>query len=226
MFKKVFSLKTKDLLFLLCSYIIIITLAIIFKVSIIATMSSLFGMTAVIYNSSGKKICFLFYIIHCILYAIQSFISKMYGELIIYSIYLTPLYFISFIDYIKGKVNSNNDIRFLNIKTLCLIIALITTITVCYGFVLKAIDSTLPFFNSLLTALTITCGFLTAKRYYHQWFLWLFLCVAAITTWSLTLKNDMSGLAFVLQNSLCIILNINGLLAWNKMIKENNIKKQ
>lgn len=226
MFKKVFSLKTKDLLFLLCSYIIIITLAIIFKVSIIATMSSLFGITAVIYNSSGKKICFFFYIIHCILYAIQSFISKMYGELIIYSIYLTPLYFISFINYIKGKVNSNNDIRFLNIKTLCLIIALIITITVCYGFVLKAIDSTLPFFNSLLTALTITCGFLTAKRYYHQWFLWLFLCVAAITTWSLTLKNDMSGLAFVLQNSLCIILNINGLLAWNKMIKENNIKKQ
>ena len=224
-FKTLFSLKIKDIIFLLFSYIIIITLGIIFKVNIIATISSLFGMTAVIYNSEGKKICFIFYIIHTTLYALQAFNSKLYGELIIYLVYLTPLYLISLIKFIKGnKEQTNNEINFIKTKTLIIIIFLICIITIGYGFVLKELNSNLPFLNSLLTALTITCGFLTAKRYYNQWFFWLSLCVVAITTWSLTLsKDDMSGLAFVIQNSLCIILNINGLLSWNKMIK-NTIK--
>lgn len=216
------KLKLKDTLFLLMCYIIIITLAIIFKVNLIATISSLFGMTAVIYNSSGKKICFLFYIFHCSLYAVQAFISKMYGELIIYSIYLTPLYIYSFILFIKGKQKENTkDIKYIDIKMLLIILGLIIVITIGYGFILQTIGSNLPFLNSCLTALTISCGYLTAKRYYHQWHFWLALCVVAIVTWSLTLsKDDMSGLAFVIQNSLCIILNINGLLSWKKMIKE------
>lgn len=218
------KLKLKEIIFLIISYIIIITLAIIFKINWIAAISSIFGMTAVIYNSSGKKICFLFYIVHCVLYAVQAYISKMYGELIIYSIYLTPLYIVSFIFFIKGtKSNNSMDIKYLDMKIFLIIIGLIAFITIGYGFILQKIGSNLPFFNSCLTALTITCGYLTAKRYYHQWHFWLALCVVAIVTWSLTLsKEDMSGLAFVIQNSLCIILNVNGLLLWKKMIKESN----
>lgn len=217
----ILKLNKKSNIFLISSYIITIVLSIIFKINILAVIASLFGITAVLYNSSGKKVCFSFYIIHCILYAINAFFSKMYGELIIYSIYLTPLYTYSFICFIKGKENKERDICFLNKHQTILIITFNLILTIIYGFILKAMNSELPFLNALLTSLSLTCGFLTAKRYYHQWYFWLIYSFMAMLTWGIMVYNGSSnGLAFVCQNLLCFILNIEGLFSWKKIINK------
>lgn len=217
----IFKLNKKSLFFLIISYIITIVLAIIFRITILAVTASLLGITAVLYNSSGKKICFAFYIAHCILYAINAFLSKMYGELIIYSIYLTPLYIYSLICFIKGSNDKKQDIQFLNIKHTLLIIIFNIILTIIYGLILKSITSELPFLNALLTSLSLTCGFLTAKRYFHQWYFWLVYSLMAMLTWGIVVYNGSSnGMAFVCQNILCFILNIEGLLSWKKIIKE------
>lgn len=221
----ILKLNRKSLIFLIISYVVTIVLAIIFKITILALAASLLGITAVLYNSSGKKICFAFYIVHCILYAINAFSSKMYGELIIYSIYLTPLYAYSLICFIKGNNDKKQDIQFLNIKHIFLIIALNIILTIIYGLILKSITSELPFLNALLTSLSLTCGFLTAKRYFHQWYFWIVYSLMAMLTWGIVVFNGSSnGMAFVCQNLLCFILNIEGLLSWRKIIKDELIK--
>lgn len=219
--KKTLSLCKYQVLILICTYIILFVSCFIFNGSVIETTISCFSITGIIYNTSRKRICFLFFSIYAIGYGVISLINKLYGETIINFLYMFPFYIYSFFKFNKTNTDTDYSIKQLSLFQRFLLVLVILSITLLYGYILKLMGSRLPFLNALLSAFTISCGFLTSKGYLEQWVFWIAVNIASIISWTLTLINGESGLSFIILNIICILLNIQGFVSWLKNAKKD-----
>ena len=212
--------KVYEWIFLLLCVAAFISLGVIYHSPILELISVFLGLAAVSLNLKRKKYAFFVYSFYVLFYGIVSFIEKQYGEAILNIFYNLPVYLFTLYKYYirdrkQGEEKSDFSIKQLSKKNLIIIICLIPVITIAYGFILKSINSALPFLNALSTSFALVACYLASKASLSQWIFWILYSACLVAIWTINyFSQDGTGLLYLVLNAVYIIINLYGLITW------------
>ena len=205
------------------SLIIIVVFSFAFKVGILKILFSLLGVIMLLFVSKGWIIGEFFSLAYMTLYAIISYFSHYYGEMIISIFISLPISIFTFINWIKHPKNKGEqEIRISslsNFSMLCIITFSILLFIPLY-FLLKyfntpnLIISTLSIIASLIASLLL----LFRSHYYALFFILNDIIVMIL--WILLCKIDISNLMMVITFLISLVFDIYGLINWSKIKKK------
>lgn len=211
-----------DIIFYALSITLIVISGIVFKAYWVSFLVSIIGITAGILNMKANKYSYVLYVAQVMLYAYVSYHNKFIGETILAVFYLLPVYAYSAIKWIRAS-RKNPGVQIFKITKKIIIILAIAgvVVTAGYGYILKLLNSDLPYINALGTFTSVAAGFLSARRIKEQWYFWIAYSIIFSGIWISTLSSDTSQMTLVLQNIPFLYINIVGLIKWNRMYKES-----
>ena len=98
------------------SIIIVSLVGIFFKSDLLTTSCSIVGIITALLLAKGKNLGQVFGLLITILYSIVSFKNKYYGEVLIYTLLMLPMYVIGIITWINHKNEKTNSVEINSIK--------------------------------------------------------------------------------------------------------------
>lgn len=212
-----------DIVFYVASMTLLVVTGIIFKAAVISFIISVVGVTAGFMNMKANKYCYLFYIVQVALYSYVSWKNRFIGEAVLNAFYLLPLYVYSAFKWLKKNDMPAEFQIFKITKKLLIILALAgIVITTGYGYVLNLLNSNLPYVNALATFISIAAGYLSSRRIKEQWYFWVAASIIFSVIWISTLGKDTSQITLIFQNIPYVILNVMGLIKWNKLYNQHH----
>lgn len=182
--------------------------------------AGLTGVICVVLTGKGKLSSYIFGLVNVILYALISFESKYYGEVMLNALYFLPMQFVGWSMWKKHMNTVTKEVIKTKLSVQFEIILLITSV-VCifgYGILLQKIGGNLPFVDSVSTCLSVLAMYLSVKRLMEQWVIWIVVNIATIYMWVIDYLNGGTDIAVLLM--WCIFL-INAIFMWVKWYKES-----
>jgi len=219
--------KTWDLyekIWLLISTIIIVTLSIYWKDSIIGVIASLTGIWCVVLIAKGKISNYYFGILNVTSYAFVAFHQQYYGEVMLNLIYFLPMQFVGIYLWTKKQTNKTSDnvkVVYMNNKQRVIWIIITIAATVLYGFILKKLGGNLPFIDSSSTVMSIIAMILMVFVFVEQWVLWILVDIVSIIMWIAVMLKGGNDIAILIMWTAFLINAIYGLFNWIKLEKQN-----
>lgn len=211
-------------IWLLISTIIIITLSIYWKDSIIGVIASLTGVWCVILIAKGKISNYYFGILNVTTYAYVAFHQQYYGEVMLNLIYFLPMQFIGIYLWTKKRTSKTTDsvkVVYMNNKQRIIWTIITIVAIVLYGFVLKKLGGNLPFIDSSSTVMSIIAMILMVFVFVEQWILWILVDVVSIIMWVVVMLKGGNDIAILIMWTAFLINAIYGLFNWIKLEKQN-----
>ncbi len=184
-------------------------------------VSSLIGVTALIFVSKGDVLGQVITVIFAVFYGIISFKLKYYGEMITYLGMTAPIALISVISWIKNPY-SKHQVRVSKMtKTKWIILLILTSvITVAFYFILKALGnaslvvSTISIFTSFLAAS------LTTLRSEYYAIAYSANDIVLIILWTVATVDNIQYLPMVMCFAVFLANDIYGYINWRKIRKQ------
>ncbi len=202
--------------------LIITGLSIYWKDSLMGIISALTGVICVICTGKGKLSAYAFGLVNCVLYAIISYNSKLYGEAMLNAIYYVPMQFVGFFAWKNNINNETKEVKKLHmtvrIRIMWLIVIFATT--VIYGYFLKYWGDAMPFVDSFTTVASVVAMIVSVKMYSEQWWIWIAVDVFSVIMW---LKDYLSGNDNIATLLMWIVYLLNAVLMLIKWEKEANV---
>lgn len=211
-------------IWLLISTIIIITLSIYWKDSIIGVIASLTGVWCVILIAKGKISNYYFGILNVTTYAYVAFHQQYYGEVMLNLIYFLPMQFIGIYLWTKKRTSKTTDsvkVVYMNNKQRIIWTIITIFAIVLYGFVLKKLGGNLPFIDSSSTVMSIIAMILMVFVFVEQWILWILVDVVSIIMRVVVMLKGGNDIAILIMWTAFLINAIYGLYNWIKLEKQN-----
>lgn len=188
--------------------------------SVLSFLSSLLGLTSLIFMAKGNFIGLFFGIAFAIIYAVFAYVQRYFGEMIIYTFIYLPLKVTAIISWIKNKFGKNTlEVKINSIKLwewVCSLI-LITSSTIGFYFLLKKwnTDNLIISTISLIPSLAATYCMLRRSEYYS-------LCyivndIIMVILWSCKLKLSLEALPSVIAFSFFILNDLYSFINWRKI---------
>lgn len=206
------------------AYLVLIFIYIFFKSGTFEFLGSVFLLSGVILNTKGIRFWFLFSGIGVLIYSYVAFKNRLYSEVIINILYMTPVQIWGYIKWKKDNENNLNlQVKSLEKKHIIFIILFVISLTSIYGYFLLEINNTLPFLSAFATACSVLGATFAAKKIKQQFVFWILNNIALVIIWFYTLNGTTVQLPILIINIIFILININGLRFWDKMYKQQNI---
>lgn len=208
-----------NLLFFVVPAIAVITMAIIFRSSVISTLVSLVCLFGCFVNGSRWKYFFIVTGAGALCYALFALFNRYYGEAIVNGLYALPFYVIGSLvrmKNIKEGKGSGNPLERVPwiVKGLVLVAFLVG-----YYFLLRALGSEEVILNTIATGLVMLAIYFSVARSPWQWVFWLVDSALVAILWSPWIKG-VENLPLFILNLSYIILDIYGLVrsrdGWKK----------
>lgn len=196
------------------------SLGVILHTGWLEIIASTIGVLSCILNTKRNNICFFFYVVYAVIYGISALLNKQYGEMSLFFGLNLPLYIITIYKlYFKKKTGKNdmdaNYIYSMNKVELILVICIIPVATVGYGFLLKYLDSRLPFLNACCTSVCAFATYFGSKKKKEQWLFWICYSIMSSYIWIYNyVVFHESGLIYLILCVICLALNIRGVISW------------
>lgn len=215
--------KKWEIIWLLIATAVILGVSVYWKDSIIGIVAALTGIWCVILTGKGKLSSFWFGTVNTVLYAIVAWKARYWGEVMLNLIYYVPMNFVGMYMWSKNMDETTEEVlkKRLSFKNSIVAYLCVVVGTVGYGVVLKFLNGTLPFIDSMSTVFSIFAQFLCVKRYMEQWVLWVIVDVVTVIMWIYAFVNGTGDMATVLMWSIYLINAIFMLLKWAKDTKKN-----
>lgn len=215
--------KKWEVIWLLSATAVILGLSIYWKDSAVGIVAALTGIWCVILTGKGKLSSFWFGTINTVLYAIVAWQAKYWGEVMLNLLYYLPTNFIGLYMWSKNMNNSTDEVvkKRLSLKSSIIAYGSIIVATFGYGFVLKLMNGTLPFVDSMSTIFSIFAQILCIKRCMEQWVLWIVVDVVTVGMWTYAFINKTGDIATVLMWTIYLINGIIMLIKWLKDSKKS-----
>lgn len=142
-------------------------------------------------------------------------------------IYYVPMNFVGIYMWSKNMDQGTEEVvkKRLSAKNSVIAYSCVIVGTLGYGFVLKMLNGTLPFIDSMSTVFSVFAQFLCVKRYMEQWVLWIVVDVVTVIMWTYAFINGTGDMATVLMWSIYLLNAIIMLLKWKNDTKENGIEE-
>lgn len=186
-------------------------------------ISSIIGVTALIFLSKGNVLGQIISVIFSIFYGMISFSYKYYGELITYVFMTMPMAIISIVAWVKNPF-SKNEVKIvdLNKKSIYQLMLFTILVTIIFYFVLKALNTT----NLLISTFSVTTSFaavfLTAKRSKYYALVYGLNDVVLVIMWTLASLDNIVYVPMIVCFSCFLINDVYAFINWGKLQKNQN----
>lgn len=204
--------------------ILIVTFFCIFdRKDFLNLISSLIGITALIFCAKGNPIGQALVIVFSALYGIISFGFAYYGEMITYLGMTAPMALISLISWVRhpnGENRSEVKIRSLNKLDIIIMIPATIAVTVIFYFILRAFGTA----NLLTSTVSVTTSFAAAylafKRSPYYAVAYILNDIILIVLWSMAAAENISYISVIACFAAFLINDVYTFINWKKMQKK------
>ncbi len=213
--------KPLEVVWLCVASVIILSLSIYWKDSIIAIISALTGVWCVILTGKGKLSSFFVGTINTVLYAYIAFGAKYYGDVMLNMLYYLPTEFIGIYAWKKNMNQSTGEVvkKKLNLKQSIWVYAGTAAAVGVYGFILGKLGGNLPYVDSTSTVLSIVAQILCIKRFAEQWVIWIAVNTVTVIMWIFAFFNGGESVATLIMWIVYLLNAIFMLIKWRKEAK-------
>ena len=226
-------LKSLNLFEIILWIISVITLIVLFalfaKDKFLYLVSSIIGVTALVFVSKGNPLGQLLTIIFSIFYSIISFSFRYYGEMITYLFMSAPMALFALIIWIKNSYNGNYlevKVNVIKKKEWIFISMLSIIFSIVSYFILKAINNNSLFVSTLSILTSMLASYFTFRRSKYYAICYAFNDIVLIVLWVVACLSDISYIPIVMCFVFFLIYDLYGFFNWGKIYKkQNNLKK-
>ncbi len=209
------------------SVITIIVMYIIFPGSVISFIASLIGATSLIFLAKGHFLTHILTIVFSVLYAIVSYQTHYYSELITYACMTGPLALLALISWLRHPFENKKEVEVAHNPYYKYIIVFLlgTLVTVGFYFLLdflktpNLIWATISIFTSFTA-----CGLSIIRSPYYA-LMYALNDIVLIILWSILLQNEFTYLSMVINFSVFLLNDIYGFINWRR-IRSRQMKKK
>lgn len=213
-----------EIIIWLAEVILIVTFFCIFdRKDFLNLISSLIGITALIFCAKGNPIGQALVIVFSALYGIISFGFAYYGEMITYLGMTAPMALISLISWVRhpnGENRAEVKIRSLNKLDIIIMIPATIAVTVIFYFILRAFGTA----NLLTSTISVTTSFAAAylafKRSPYYAVAYILNDIVLIVLWSMAAAENISYLSVIACFAAFLINDVYTFINWKKMQKK------
>ena len=181
-------------------------------------------------TANGNKFGMIVIITSSVLYCINCFFYKIYGEIIVNVLLYIPIYVVSFINFCRNTNTENKNDEFLQVKKLGIrnlilaVTALVVGVIAVY-FLLEVINSSFAFVNALTIVTFIIAMLLRLFRCIEFWWFETLGNVFNIVLWVLASLSDLSSVPFVLTTISSMFNSVYGYIVWRKLYRKSQVSK-
>ena len=213
-----------EIIIWLTEVILIVTFFCIFdRKDFLNLISSLIGITALIFCAKGNPIGQALVIVFSALYGIISFGFAYYGEMITYLGMTAPMALISLISWVRhpnGENRAEVKIRSLNKLDIIIMIPATIAVTVIFYFILYAFGTA----NLLTSTISVTTSFAAAylafKRSPYYAVAYILNDIVLIVLWSMAAAENISYLSVIACFAAFLINDVYTFINWKKLQKK------
>ena len=221
-------LKKKDWIIYGTSLIVVLVSNFISKeFAFLNLISTLIGVTMLIFVAKGNVWGQILSVLFCILYAITSYKFRYYGEMITYLCMSLPIAVVSVIEWLKNPYEKGKDvvkIRKFSLKEGAFALILSIIVTIAFYFVLKVLNTP----NLIVSTVSVTTSFLAA------YFLLMRISIYAIAyavndivlivLWVLASIENLTYVSVVACFLMFLLNDVYSFINWKKREKQQNLK--
>ena len=216
--------KIYEIIFLLVIYALALYNAIALKDNIFAVIAAICGASATAAAGKGKISTYLFGIISTLCYAYIAFKSAVYGNFLLNLCYYFPMQFIGIFAWKRHMKSDKQEIVKTKLSKKEFIVIALLLFFSCIGFsrILVYFNDVHPYIDSITTIGSIFGVFLTVRRCFEQWYLWLVVNALTLYMWINIVLNGQKAYSTVIQWSAYFIIGIYFMFVWRKELHSNN----
>lgn len=184
-------------------------------------ISSLIGVTALIFVAKGYVLGQILTVVFAAFYGIVSYYFAYYGEMITYLLMTSPIAIMSVISWIRHPYKDTSEVTVsrLSRKTVLALFALAALVTVLFYFILKALGNA----NLLVSTISVTTSFLasalTLLRSPYYALAYAANDVVLIVLWIMASVSDISYLPMIACFLMFFANDVYGFVNWRRMQK-------
>lgn len=213
-----------DLILLGLGIISTLTISIIFQTPWYVVISSLLGIFCVFTQAKGKVATQFIGVVYFIFYVFISYSQQLYGEAIIYSIIVIPMYVYGIVHWLKNRNKQDNVVIVrsnLSIKEWGCMIVSVFALSFGVYFLLKALNTASLVMSTLTFVSMLPAVYLLARRCKWNQAAFLINDIFLPILWLITILNGNYALIpMCIGHIFQIIYDIYGLVIWSKLEKK------
>ncbi len=226
-FKNYFT-KLEKTLWLMSVMFIAISFLLFDRENFLTLLSSLIGVTSLIFNAKGNPFGQLLMIIFSVLYGIISYSFAYYGEMITYLGMTGPMALFALISWLKNPYKGNKTevaVNRLGKKEIIFMSLLTVIVTVIFYFILEFFETS----NIIPSTISVTTSFLavylTFRRSAYFALAYASNDIVLIVLWVMASFQNIQYLSVVICFIAFLINDLYGFVNWRKMEKrqKNNM---
>lgn len=186
-------------------------------------LSSLIGVTSLIYCAKGHPFGQLLIILFSLLYGAISFTFAYYGEMITYLGMTLPMAVFSWISWLKNPYNGNRaqvKINRLSGRETIFMFALTAAVTFAFYFILAALHTANLIPSTVSVATSFLASYLTFRRSAFYALAYALNDAVLIVLWTMAALEDISYLSVIICFLLFFVNDIYGFISWSKRKKQ------
>lgn len=200
--------------------LLILVLALVYKDSSVAVISSVCGILYTIIAGKGKISCYFFGLCGSGCYSLLAFQNALWGNLLLYLCYYIPMQIIGIFqwkkhikkitkDIIKTKLQKNE------LAALIILCLIGCSIAICLLFYF---NDKCPVIDGITAILSIAGMYLTVKRCIEQWIIWMIVNGLSLLMWTGIVHSGTKAYATVIMWGVYFVLAVYFYLIWKKEV--------
>lgn len=218
--------KGEILLWLVSVSAIVVSFLIFDRGSFLTLISSLIGVTSLIFNAKGNPFGQVLIIIFSVFYGIISYSFAYYGEMITYLGMTAPMSVFSLVSWLKNPYNDNKSevkVNKIGLRDIVIMICLSAVVTTAFYFILKTMNTAnlIPSTVSVLTSFVAV--FLTFRRSPYFAVAYALNDIVLVVMWIMASLANMSYISVAVCFLIFLVNDIYGFISWRKMQKRQNV---
>lgn len=189
--------------------------------SLLSTVASLVGVTALISVAKGYVIGQVLVLVFSVLYGINSFFFAYYGEMITYLGMSAPAAAATIIAWLRHPYKGTKEVKVNRLanRTIMLMVVATIAVTIAFYFILGALGNANLFVSTLSIATSFLASLLTFYRSPYYALAYASNDVVLIIMWILAALVDIAYLPMVFCFIMFLANDIYGFYSWKRMEK-------
>ena len=206
-------------------FVIIVSFILFDRTSYITLLSSLIGVTSLIFAAKGNPVGMLLMIIFSFIYGAISYSFRYYGETLTYVGMTMPMSLISLIMWLKhpykGK-RSQVEVGKLSGLKVSIMLLFTVAVTIIFYFILRFFDTINLIFSTLSVTTSFLAVYFTALRSPYYALAYAFNDIILIILWTLAAFENVKFISVIICFGAFLMWDLYGFYSWKQMYKKQN----
>ena len=204
------------------SIIVVSIVGILFKSDLLTISCSIVGIITALLLAKGKNLGQVFGLLITVLYSIVSFKNKYYGEVLIYSLLMLPMYVIGIITWINHKSEKTNsvEINSINKKEWILVSFIFAGVFVGIYYLLKSFNTSELVISTISVLASLFAVYLQIRRSKYSFSFYIVNDIILMFLWGIpVVRGSYILFPMLLNPTINLVNDIYGFYNWKKTEK-------